>query len=447
MGGNDQLDRQLAMSILMNGGASASEAVKMARLQQQHQLQQNHHQQQQAASQAAGQPPSQHQQQQFLQAMAPGAPGAPYPPDMLRLQRDLLNREIAARTTLPTWTSTDTPYFLRAAALNAPQHPPLSSLLTQQVQAHSAGFPSLAPMPAPVPAAFRTSPPSSPTIKPDPDAAGLAPAIELARKRGSIGASSQHSNGSDTPQNHKKPRLTAAFNPASPSAAAASMHLRHSLVASSAPHMVMPPMHTTGHGGARGSKAKLRDDFWGKVGKNSSHIHLVNIVLGRLLHQQVKSNIKRGGNKVLSNDLIQQILDTKLYGKYAVQDFFASSNKASETVRNTWTRLNFASDDIRKGLSRYKEQTWQAIERCSYDEKDLTEEDRKEMEDALKTFVQTGRFVSALDVALKGIITEQFMGVLMQLRLEWNSICLNCRPGEHDSVVAAFLRKYGMNGK
>ena len=117
----------------------------------------------------------------------------------------------------------------------------------------------------------------------------------------------------------------------------------------------------------------------------------------------------------------------------------------SQTVRNSWTRLNFASDDIRKGLSRYKEQTWQAIERCDFDK--VSPEDKKEMDDALKCFMQTGHFVSALEVALKGIITEEFMGVLMQLRMEWNSLCLKAHPEEHDNVVAGFLRCYGLNGK
>jgi hypothetical protein len=96
-------------------------------------------------------------------------------------------------------------------------------------------------------------------------------------------------------------------------------------------------------------------------------------------------------------------------------------------------------------LSRYKAQTWHAIERCDFE--DVSSEDQREMEEALKTFMKTGRFVPALDVALKGIITEQFMGVLMQLRLEWNSLCLNCHPEDHDSVVDGFLRCYGLNGK
>jgi len=193
----------------------------------------------------------------------------------------------------------------------------------------------------------------------------------------------------------------------------------------------------------RESKTKLRDDFWGKVGKNNSHIHLVNIVIGRLLYKQI-SNAKFG-NRVLSNDLIQQILDEKLYGKYQIRDFFASSSRGSETVRNTWTRLNFSSEDFHKGLSRYKEQTWQAIERCTFE--DPSAEDKAEMEAALKVFEETGQFVKALNLALKGIITDPFMGVLMRLRLEWNDICLSCPTEEHDGIVMGFLRKYGLAGK
>jgi hypothetical protein len=428
LGMNERLDRQLALSMLMQGGTSASEAVKRARLQQQEQRQQSVLQQAQAA-----QPPS---QLQLLQSIVPGLPRAAYSQDMLRLQHGLINREIAARAALPPWTGPDAPYFIRMAGLNASQHPPLSTLFSQEMQSHSSAA-SFAPAMAQT-AERRASPPSSPNLKPDPDGELADSRKAEKKKRGSLGSSD-----GDV---FKKQR-TAAFNPVSPSAAVNS-HLQRSLLASSSPTPVLPhqsPMFSGGGGGGRGAKAKLRDDFWGKVGKNNSHIHLVNIVLGRLLHEQVQASFKKGGNKVLSNDLIQKILDHKLYGKYAVQDFFASSNKASETVRNTWTRLNFSSDNIRKGLSRYKEQTWQAIERCSFD--DVNEEDRKSMDEGLQSFVQTGRFVIALDVALKGIITEHFICVLMQLRLEWNSLCLNCRPEEHDGVVATFLRKYGLNGK
>ena len=417
VGLNDRLDRQLAMSILMNSGTSASEAVKLARLQQQGQHSGHHHLQ---ARQSAT-------QLQLLQSMVlPELNVASYSQEMRQLQHELLNREISARAGLPSWTGADAPFFLRAAAFNASEHVPFSSLLAQQV-------PALPSFPAAVPAESKHIFSTSPIPKPDPDGAGAV----SPKKRGSL-----VSNGSDA---SKKLRLV-AYDPASTSAAANFNPTSES----APPSPIVTQASSIFSGGVadgRGAKAKLRDDFWGKVGKNNSHIHLVNIVLGRLLHQQVQVSFKKGGNKVLSNDLIQQILDHKLYGKYAVQDFFASSNKASETVRNTWTRLNFASDNIRKGLSRYKEQTWQAIERCGFDTKDIKEEDRKEMDEALKVFVQTGRFVSALDVALKGIITEEFICVLMQLRLEWNTLCLNCRPEEHDSLVAAFLRKYGLNGK
>lgn len=408
LGGNNPLDRQLAMSILMNGGASASEAVQLACLQQDRQL---------GLQEAA--------QAQSLLHPSLGAASGGYPTDtdMLRRQRDLLNQEIAARAAVfPSLAlgGADSLPFL-GSGLNLAQHPPLSSLLAQQVTSYPSAL-SLPPAPVAATAAVvrRNSPPLSP-LKSDPDVvananAGALQSLKRAaiHHRDSLGGCSQ---SSDTSSN-KRARL--ATYPPSPAS------LRTQLMAP-----------------ARGSKAKLRDDFWGKVGKNNSHIHLVNIVLGRLLYDQVRQS--KGGNKVLSNDLIQQILEHKLYGKYAVKDFFASTNKASETVRNTWTRLNFAQDDIRKGLSRYKEKTWQAIERCGFDY--LPEEDIKEMDQALKIFVTQGRFVAALDVALKGIITEPFMGVLMQLRLEWNSLCLNCRPEEHDTVVAGFLRKYGMNGK
>lgn len=407
LGGNNALDRQLAMSILMNGGASASEAVQLARLQQDTR---------QLGLQEAA------QAQTRLHPSLGAAVGYSTDADLLRRQRDLLNQEIAARAAaFPSFGfgGADSLPFLGLSGLNPAQHPPLSSLLAQQVTSHPSAL-SLppAPMAAAAAAIRRNSPPLSP-LKSDSDVtnanAGTLQSLKRAavHHRDSLGGCSQSSDTSN-----KRARL--ATYPPSPSS------LRVQLMAP-----------------GRGSKAKLRDDFWGKVGKNNSHIHLVNIVLGRLLYDQVRQS--KGGNKVLSNDLIQQILEHKLYGKYAVKDFFASTNKASETIRNTWTRLNFAQDNIRKGLSRYKEQTWQAIERCGFE--DPAEEDIKEMDQALKIFVTQGRFVAALDVALKGIITEPFMGVLMQLRLEWNGLCLNCRPEEHDTVVAGFLRKYGMNGK
>lgn len=420
--GSNPLDRQLAMSILMNGGSSASEAVKLARLQQQ-----QAQQQQEGQQQGQGQSDRPHQYSAFLQQ---GLSASSYTPEMLRLQRDLLNREIAARAAaFPSYGVGDPNFgYLGSASLGGnAQHPPFSSLLAHQMNSQAlrgsvaalGGLPSMTAAAAAAAAAHRNSPPLSPSSKPAADGATLAALggsspNHLKRnsfhQRDSLGGSSHSSEASN-----KRARIGGSFAATSPS------------------QQLLP----------RGSKAKLRDDFWGKVGKNNSHIHLVNIVLGRLLFDQVKNS--KGGNKVLSNDLIQQILEHKLYGKFAVREFFASANKASETVRNTWTRLNFASDNIRKGLSRYKEQTWQAIERCEFD--DLTDEDKKEMEDALKVFHSSNRFVTALDVALKGIITEEFMGVLMQLRLEWNSLCLHCRPEEHDSVVAGFLRKYGLNGK
>jgi hypothetical protein len=375
---------QLAMSLLLN--SAASDALTISRL---------------------GQPvPS-----------TVGALSDAYSTNMLRLQRELLNREIASREIASrraaalsgagTGPAADVPLYLRMLSA---QHPPAASFLT-----------SARPLSAALTAA-------SPSLKPGAGATVAASDPLKRRHRESFGEDSMTSSSSAASmagsEGRKKQRFAAAA--ASPA----------SFPRPEATEAVAPSART-------GARSKIRDDFWGKVGKTGSHIHLVNIVLGRLLYDHVRS--VKGGNKVLSNDFIQSILNHKLYGKYAVKDFFASANKASETVRNTWTRLNFASDNIRQGLSRYKEQTWQAIERCGFE--DISEEDSKEMEDALQLFVKTGRFVPAQSVALKGIITEQFMGVLMQLRREWNSICLNCPPEDHDQVVASFLRCYGLNGK
>lgn len=365
---------------------------------------------------------------------------------MFRLQRELLNREYAAHSAYTTNSGAagggvEASRLYRGTSSGQHQHPSFSSLVGHQTRSYSgspgSSSPPLKPADAPgtlaagtiVEASLKRA--ISGNCHQDTDGGlqlqGLSAAMMAARRNSLLGAASLTLSGTNdhNPNATKRQRLSLGY-PSSPGSASISIA------------QTRQPQQQH-----RGSKAKLRDDFWGKVGKNNSHIHLVNIVLGRLLHVQVQK--AKVGNKVLSNGLIQQILDNKLYGKYVVRDFFASSNKGSETVRNTWTRLNFSNDDIREGLSRYKEQTWQAIERCSFEEPNT--EDEAEMEAALKIFAQTRRFVNALDVALKGIITEQFMGVLMQLRLEWNSICLNCRPEDHDTVVSTFLRKYGLNGK
>jgi len=484
---NNQLDRDLAMTILMNN--AASDAFKMSRLGQQQQslslsqsqqrqqqlqsqlqqqLQQQQQSQQQGAGAGGGAGGQLTQQQQLLQSAysslsagngggsaTAAASAAQYQQDMLRLQSDLLHREMAVRAGLPGLNMNrrasgggamnmnaamnmheHQSLLLRAAALNpsmasAAQHPSFTSLLNS-IPGVGGGAAAMA-----AGLGANMSPPSSPTSNKPAASIVTAETGGLKRAAGahrdSVGSSlSSATDGSQNDAN-KKPRLATAVS-------AGSMTGDGGMFSPVSPGGSQQQQQQH-----RGAKAKLRDDFWGKVGKNNSHIHLVNIVLGRLLFEQVKTNYSKGGNKVLSNDLIQQILQNKLYGKYAVREFFASGNKASETVRNTWTRLNFASDNIRKGLSRYKEQTWQAIERCPFD--DVPEADQEEMDEALKVFASTGRFVPALNIALKGIITEQFMGVLMQLRLEWNNLCLNCRPEEHDMIVSAFLRKYGLNGK
>ena len=429
---SNQFDRELAMSMLLNASAAGpADALTMAHF---------------------GGLPSYGSASRGL-----SAPPAHTTQDMLRLQRELLNREFATRSA--ALAVGETPLFYRSVSGGQQQHPPLSSLLS-----HPASAAAMA-------AAARAvgSPGSSPSLKPtdapgghgasladassskravsdssssshDSPLQGLPAAMAAARRDSLLGlttlAVAEHAAAAAGSAANKRPRLGGSFAyPSSPNSSSGGQG--PVVVGGGAQHPAQQQQQR------RGSKAKLRDDFWGKVGKNNSHIHLVNIVLGRLLHDQVRK--AQFGNKVLSNDLIQQILDNKLYGKYAVRDFFASSNKGSETVRNTWTRLNFSSDNIRQGLSRYKEQTWQAIERCGFD--DPSDDDKAEMDEALKIFVKTHRFVNALNVALKGIITEEFMGVLMQLRLEWNSLCLNCRPEDHDTVVTVFLRKYGLNGK
>ena len=455
---NSQFERELAMSMLMNAGgsspsgasAAATEyALNMARF---------------GAAANAGltnSPPSANSSvngnnHSHLPSTATttATSAATTNQEMLRLQCELLNREIATRNAFAAGAAVGA-----AAALHQPRHPSLSTLLAQQTnpmdvmaaRARAAVSPGSSPSLGPVDhhhGSVTLSPSQQLALVADASSSlkrplggsgssqltGLSAAMAAARRNTFLSsATTAAANNIDPHGPNKRPRMGSfAGYPPSPG--------NSSGAGAAAP--VQPPPQ--GGGGRRGSKAKLRDDFWGKVGKNNSHIHLVNIVLGRLLHEQVRK--AKFGNKVLSNGLIQQILDTKLYGKYAVRDFFASSNKGSETVRNTWTRLNFSSDDIRKGLSRYKEQTWQAIERCGFD-KDVSDEDKAEMDEALKVFVKTHRFVDALNVALKGIITEEFIGVLMQLRLEWNGLCLNCRPEEHDAVVVGFLRKYGLNGK
>lgn len=164
----------------------------------------------------------------------------------------------------------------------------------------------------------------------------------------------------------------------------------------------------------------------------------MNVVIGRLLNAELK---ELSGNKVLSNTLIAKVLSKKLYGKYLVSDFFASSSKGSETVRNTWTRMNFSSSDPSGKGSKYKKQTWSSITRCGFD--DVSEQDQAEMTAAFKDFEETGRFVAPLEVALKGIITEEFVCLLMNLRKEWNQACA---MGD-ESAIAAFLNRYGLNSK
>lgn len=427
---NGHIERELTMSFLMNAGAVPSSATANAlrfggilpNLT------------------SAGSPPSANGLSNQLPLAATTTATNQ---DLFRLQCELLNREIATRNAFAVGAA------VGAAAAGLPQHPSLSNLLAQQTNPVMTGLTSgnVAAMSA---SRAAVSPGSSPTFKPvdttlspsqqqtlvgasstlkrplgNNQLQGLSAAMAAARRNSLLGITS----GAFNLQGPSKRPRHGTDQPSSPSSNSSA---------------VAPSSQAGSQGDRRGSKAKLRDDFWGKVGKNNSHIHLVNIVLGRLLHEEVRKT--KFGNKVLSNGLIQQILDTKLYGKYAVRDFFASSNKGSETVRNTWTRLNFSSDDIRKGLSRYKEQTWQAIERCGFED-NVSDEDKAEMSEALKIFVTTNRFVNALEVALNGIITEDFIAILMQLRLEWNGLCLNCRPEEHDAVVLAFLRKYGLSGK